>query len=424
MSLLKQGNIEQRLKILRSVSIFSETGEQSLQKIACLLSDLEVPEGELIFKKGDIGNSMYIIVEGAVKIHDNEYVFAILENSQVFGEYSLLDTEARSASVTTIKPTWLLRLDQEGFYEILASEINVTKGIIKVFIKRMRAQNQLEEKLANSYVEIQRQRDEIEAKNALLEQKNISITSSINYARRIQSALLPTEQKIRELLPENFILYKPRDIVSGDFYWISEVDDKVILAVADCTGHGVPGAFMSVAGDAYLNNIVNNEGEIMPSKILEKLHQHISTALKQTQNENKDGMDIAICSIDMKNKIMEFAGAKIPITYIQNNKLFHIKGDKMPIGGNYYDYYHTYHNHIIDIKDETIFYLFTDGYQDQFGGNENKKFMIKRLKEMVYENHLRPLSEQADLLNMELEEWMGENEQIDDILLIGCKIME
>jgi serine phosphatase RsbU (regulator of sigma subunit) len=415
--------LQERVTILKTVSIFSQSDEEALAKIAATVSDVWCGPNENIFQKGEAGSSMYIIVDGQVKVHDGDYVFATLGNRQVFGEYSLLDTEARSASVTTITSTQLLRLDQADLYDIMATQVNVTKGILKEFIKRMRFQNNLEERLALSNKEIQQQRDEIANKSALLEKKNRDITSSITYAKRIQNAVLPSPLKIHNIFPESFIFFKPRDIVSGDFYWYHQIDEyRSIVAAADCTGHGVPGAFMSIAGNAYLNQIVVFQGITSPDKVLDELHNTIKTNLKQEETENKDGMDITICLVDRQKKILEFAGAKNPLIYIQDNQLHYVKGDRMPIGGHQRDEDQVFTKHTISIDRPTVFYLFSDGYQDQFGGSQNKKFMTKRLRELLFDLHTCPMDEQHNKLEQTLDQWMEGVDQIDDVLVIGVKI--
>lgn len=415
--------LQVRVAILKSVSIFSQSDEESLEKIASVVTDMWFEPEQNVFEKGETGSSLYIIVSGKVRVHDGEYTFATLGERQVFGEYSLLDTEARSASITAVDKTHLLRLDQHDFYEIMASQINVTKGILKECIKRMRYQNNLEEKLALSNKEIQQQRDEIAHKNALLEKKNRDITASINYAKRIQTSVMPDAEKLSQIFSEAFILFKPRDIVSGDFYWFYKIDDhRSVVAIADCTGHGVPGALMSIAGNAYLNQIVKFQCIYSPDQILNELHKNIKEGLNQDETENKDGMDITICFLDTKKGILEFAGAKNPLVYIQNNELFHIKGDKFSIGGHQFAEVQLFTKHTVELTSTTTFYLFSDGYQDQFGGSENRKFMVRKLKDLLLELHHHPMDFQHQELERIFVEWKGETDQIDDVLIAGFKV--
>jgi serine phosphatase RsbU (regulator of sigma subunit) len=275
--------------------------------------------------------------------------------------------------------------------------------------------------------EILTQRDELEKNFELIESKNQHITASITYAQRIQAAMLTDTQNLQKLLPNSFILFKPRDIVSGDFYWFrkgknTDGEIKIMLAAVDCTGHGVPGAFMSMIGSNLLNQILAN-GTTSPELVLQELHQGITLALHQDNGENKDGMDMVFCTIDHQKQMMEVAGAKNPILYIQNGELHEIKGDRHPIGGkDKDDNARIFAKHTIAISQPTYLYLFTDGYQDQFGGKDNRKFMIKRMREMFLANYREPMPKQEIIFNQIIEDWKNGQHQIDDILLIGCAI--
>ncbi|ELR69463.1 serine/threonine protein kinase [Fulvivirga imtechensis AK7] len=264
--------------------------------------------------------------------------------------------------------------------------------------------------------------------NKKIHQQNLNITSSINYAQRIQQAMLPHLENIGELLPDHFVLFKPRDIVSGDFYWFSELPgdqpgevSNFGIAAVDCTGHGVPGAFMSMIGMNALNGIVNR-GINKTDQILENLHHDITSALRQEETGNRDGMDMALCLIKRNEKILEFSGAKNPLVYIQNNELHHIKGDVHSIGGGKKGKETRFTQHKIKIDQPTTVYIFSDGYVDQFGGLDNMKFMSKRFKQLLYDIHQLPLEEQKARLDKSFYEWKGDGRQIDDILVIGFRI--
>jgi serine phosphatase RsbU (regulator of sigma subunit) len=266
---------------------------------------------------------------------------------------------------------------------------------------------------------------EVVEKSKIIEKKNEDITASINYAFRIQDSMLPDEDKIQRILPELFILFKPRDIVSGDFYWFGEKDGKIIISAIDCTGHGVPGAFMSMIGDSHLNHIINMDGITSPDTILNKLHLRVRNSLKQAETLNRDGMDMAICTIDPYRKIMDCAGAKNPIIYIQDGVLTQIKGDKMPIGGEQREDQRIFTKHTVKLDRPTTVYMYTDGYQDQFGGPDNRKFMVTKLRELLFQIHEKPFTEQRQVLDETFENWKHipkEREQTDDTLVIGFKI--
>lgn len=254
-----------------------------------------------------------------------------------------------------------------------------------------------------------------------IEHKNINLTASIVYAKRIQDAMLSDVKKLNEILDDAFILFKPKDIVSGDFYWFGQKDDKFILAAIDCTGHGVPGAFMSMLGNSFLNQIVFNWGITSPEIILDKLSSEVQNALKQAETNNQDGMDMAICTIDLKTKSLEFAGAKNPLVYIKNGIAERIKGSRLPIGISY-DKESSFEKHLIEAGEPTCFYMFSDGYADQFGGPKASKFMIKKLQSLLVEIHKKPMETQKEILDKSICEWMKDEDQIDDILVIGFKM--
>ena len=265
---------------------------------------------------------------------------------------------------------------------------------------------------------------ELENQKEIIEKKNKDITSSINYAKRIQTAILPEISSVKKVLPDPFILFQPRDIVSGDFYWFSQVSEhKSIIAACDCTGHGVPGAFMSLIGNDILNETVNARNIHKPNEILHSLHTGVVNALNQEATDNRDGMDMTLCVIDKEKKQVHFAGAKNELIYIQNEKIFQLKGDKMPIGGERLDVERPFHKQTINTTVPTTFYMFSDGFQDQFGGEKGRKYMKKRFREFLVEIHKQPFDEQERILRLEFKAWLGiDYLQIDDVLVIGFKL--
>ena len=265
----------------------------------------------------------------------------------------------------------------------------------------------------------------VELKQAydIIEEKNRDITSSINYARRIQNAILPDPKEIRGLHNKCFVLYKPKDIVSGDFYWFSRRGSKLIITAGDCTGHGVPGALMSMLGISFLEEIVNRRGITDSDAILNELRTEIKNALHQkgTSNEAKDGMDISLCVIDITNNTIQYSGAYNNLYLIRDGNLIEYHADRMPIGiFDMPDKSYTVH----EIKSEPgdMIYLFSDGYADQFGGPNNKKFMYASLKEIFIKVHQLPLRKQKQNLENRFNEWKGDAGQIDDVLIIGYRI--
>ena len=269
--------------------------------------------------------------------------------------------------------------------------------------------------------EIEQQNEEIRTKNDQIEAKNKKITESINYAQRIQKAILPDHAAIKSLLPNSFVYYKPYQIVSGDFYWFGVVGKKIVYAAVDCTGHGVPGAFMSMIGSALLNEIVKQKEITESHVILNHLHVGIRDSLRQEETHNQDGMDMAIVVIDTETQQMDFSGAKNPLIYIQDGELHFVKGDRYPIGDVINKSERDFTKHTIQLDKATVCYMFSDGYQDQFGGPEKRKFMGKRLREMLLEHHQLDFDKQKQIYEKTLLDWIADTSQIDDVLLIGFK---
>ncbi len=280
----------------------------------------------------------------------------------------------------------------------------------------------LEQKVVERTQEVVRQKEEIEHQSERLEVLYKDITASIRYAKRLQDSILPQHEYIKSLLPESFVLFKPKDIVSGDFYWVQDAKDKVLFSAVDCTGHGVPGAFMSLIGANALTRIVGENGVEKPSVILDELNRLSSEALnKSTEgNEVRDGMDAAICSFDKKTNKLEYSGANNPLYLIRNNEVVQIKPDKFAIA-SFAPNSKNYTNHEVQIEKGDVIYLFSDGYADQFGGERGKKFMYKRFRSLLLEIKDKSPIEQKSILNATIEDWRGVHEQVDDILIIGVK---
>jgi serine phosphatase RsbU (regulator of sigma subunit) len=269
------------------------------------------------------------------------------------------------------------------------------------------------------------QQKQIKMQASILKEKNTQIIDSINYARRIQDSILLPETEIQKYLPEAFVFYKPKDIVSGDFYWFSKVDEKLVLAAVDCTGHGVPGAFMSMIGNMLLNEIVNERRITKPDEILRQLHKGITNALT-TNSEVKadDGMDVSLCTIDPRQKRFQFAGAKNHLYVIQGDKLKVLKASLHSIGGRPLrpDAVVEFTSYDFMYDDNTSIYMMSDGYMDQFGGLEDTKFNTTRFKEMLLENRNLSMNQQKEIIGRTLSEWKGNKEQVDDILVVGVKL--
>jgi CheY-like chemotaxis protein len=298
-----------------------------------------------------------------------------------------------------------------------------------VLIRQIRSKNKINTELAAKNKQIQDQAAEITAQRDLANKQKQNMTDSIEYAKRIQTALLPPAGFLRRSLPEHFILFKPRDIVSGDFYWLMNKDSKIIIAAADCTGHGVPGAFMSMLGTAFLNEIVNKIVEnkhvysLQANEILNQLRTYIIESLHQTgrTDETKDGIDIALCIIDYDTKQLQFAGAHSPLYHITNGELKIYKGDPMP-ASIHQNAEISFTNNEITVSDGDVIYLFSDGYHDQIGGPKKRKFMSRSFQELLLKIHQKPMDAQKQILDETIEAWKGSVMQIDDMLVIGLKL--
>lgn len=294
----------------------------------------------------------------------------------------------------------------------------------QIVIEKNELLNQKTDNLNAAYQKISLINDELNEFNKIIAAKNQSILASITYARRIQLALLPLRSTIDQFLRENFIFFRPRDIVSGDFYWFEVFEDKIYVAAVDCTGHGVPGALLSMLGSQGLTTILHQNHVKEVGKILQSLHYFILRSLQQQQTQSYDGMDVSLVCIDKKKKEISFAGAKNPLLYIQNGAINKIKGDKIAIGGSQQKHKIDFLEHKISYKDAPIHvYLYTDGFQDQFGGENGRKLMSKNFENQLFEMHTLGFNVQENYLDAFFSDWKGKNAQVDDVLVIGVHLV-
>ncbi len=370
-------------------------------------------------------------------LYEGDYTFEVKARN-------IYNTESSIAQYSfTVLPPWYRTI--WAYILFLIAGIFAILLIIKLYTKKLKRENEKLEQIVKERTaeirmqneeitaqrdEIQLQKDVVEKAKDKIELQQKSIMDSIHYASRIQEAVLPPDEYLNKILGEHFVLFKPRDIVSGDFYWATESGDKTVIVAADCTGHGVPGAFMSMLGMSFLNEIVNKDGILQANIILNRLRENVKKSLRQTgkENEAKDGMDIAVCIIDKTEMKVQYAGAYNPLLIIRNDEISRIKADRMPIG-IYLREKESFTNNIIDIKKGDLLYIFSDGYVDQFGGKSDSKIRSAKFKEILLENHKKPLDEQKAALVKFLEEWMDHTDstgrkykQVDDILVIGIEI--
>jgi serine phosphatase RsbU (regulator of sigma subunit) len=337
------------------------------------------------------------------------------------GEWS---EQCARITITIIPPFWRTT----WFYSLLIIVIiAIVYSYVKIREKQLIAEKQKLELMVDERTkEIEKQKDLLSKNNEELTRSNTLIRDSINYAKRIQDVVLPQVSEIKKHLPESFVFFKPRDTVSGDFYWISEQNNDLYIAVADSTGHGVPGAFMSLIGTTLLNEITHNTHNQMPVTILEKMNKGIIKALKQQNSDRMeiqdDGLDITLCKINKTQKTVQIASAQQSFFYIApNNEIEVIHGDMTSIGGSFNTNI-DFTNREFEYQAGARFYLFSDGFCDQFGGAENKKYQTARFKHLILDIQHLPMTKQLAVIETEFDTWKNDNRQTDDVLVLGFKL--
>lgn len=397
--------------------VYSQTAEEA--KLRAQLAEAEKKNKEYELQK----KQLEVVEKDAalkLKVEENQGLYDSLDDKEVRLRLVEKDAEVQKAHAEEQKAK---AKNAQNIRNYSIAAIFLVLIITLLIYRNSRQRKRANDALTSKNIEIEAQSNQLIVAYNEIEKKNKNITRSINYASRIQSAMLNRNDDLSEIVKNSFILFKPRDVVSGDFYWYEKIDNKIIIAAIDCTGHGVPGAFMSMLGANLMDQIVINEMESDPSKILMKLHEGVTQSLHQTHSENRDGMDAAICSIDTETNILTFAGAKNPLVYIKDNEVVRVKGDTSGIGGSFNSKKGIeFTNKTVEISSEMSFYIFSDGFADQFGGTGNKKYNPKKLREKLLEIHQLNFNEQETFLSKEFTDWKGECEQTDDVLIIGFRI--
>ena len=352
-------------------------------------------------------------------------IFNVTKSKQVADMQTKYETDKKEQENKILK----LEVKQRS-NQIVAATIGAFLLLVLavVLYRSNRRKHKTNKVLLSQKQEIEIQTEEIMAQRDMLEQQHKDIRDSINYARKIQTAILPLKEEISAALPEHFLFYQPRDIVSGDFYWFAKIgieSPKYVMAISDCTGHGVPGAFMSMIGNDLLNDIVKARQILAPDVILDLLHEGVRKALHQETGENTDGMDISLCVIDPQQKTVSYAGANSPLVYVQNGELTRVAPNKTSIGGSKTKTHKGFMAHSISYQDAPVMcYLYSDGYRDQFGGEKGKKFMRPRFLELVFYISQMNMQDQRRQVEETITDWMkqGGYDQMDDMLVMGFRL--
>jgi len=412
---------EERIKSIAELSIKDAEARAKQLELELMRKNKELAEDTLSRKLKAREDSLSIV---QYKIKQDSIAIELLEKDKKLIEIQRLQDKAN-----------------QRFYIIVGVTVIVFIAMLVIGlmfnIRRRKKHNLM---LAKTNKMIAEQNKNIELKNEELtdaflkiEEQNKDINSSIDYAVNIQKSLLPAQENLTKYFEDSFILFKPRDKVSGDFYWFKEAMitregekpiKKFFISAIDCTGHGVPGAFLSMMSFNLLDDIVEQKKIHNPAEILDELHVGVRKTLRQADTKNRDGMDMALCSYCPEKNILEFAGAKNPMIYMKDGKMHRVKGNVKPIGGIIYERSEIakFTNNSFEIDSPTTVYIFSDGFADQIGEETNRKLMTKFFRNLLMEIHKKPMSEQRDILSLFLKKWQGKAEQIDDIIVIGFKI--
>ena len=398
----------------KSLTISQEIGfPYNISQASRLLSE--------VYQKQDKGMKALEMYKLYIQMHDSIYNQEIQKTAaqqQARYEYK------KQKTIDDAAYDILLAVEQEEKekQKILAGAISIGLGLVVVFLlfvfNRLIITRKQKGVIEQQKAEVEQQKEVLELAHDELEEKNQEIMDSIVYAKRIQSAILPPIKLVKKYLQESFILYKPKDVVAGDFYWMENKDGKVLFAAADCTGHGVPGAMVSVVCNNGLNRSVREHGLTIPGEILDKTREIVVNEFEKSEEDVKDGMDIALCSIEgMK---LQYAGAYNPLWIIRNGEVLETKANKQPIGQ--FEKPEPYTTHSFDLEKGDAIYIFSDGYIDQFGGEKEKKFKAKAFRELLLNIQDKAMEEQKKSIDVAFETWKGDLEQIDDVCVIGVRV--
>jgi tetratricopeptide (TPR) repeat protein len=421
---------DQRLKYLNQAVSYGNKSIVNAEEMK-LLPTMKEAANTLMTVYNKLGNYKKAIEFAEILIAAQDSIFTKDKTRAIQEMSTKYETEKKQQQIE-LQESQLTTKDarikqQKTFRNALIGGLSAIVLIVIVVASAYRQKQKDNKKIMEQNEKILQTNEELKQLNETTIRQKDEIITSILYAQRIQSAILPPETYISELLNENFILYKPKEIVSGDFYWIKQVKHYIILVSADCTGHGVPGAFMSMLGISCLNEIVQRRELTRANQILNELRKEIKHSLRQSgkKEETRDGIDIALCVIDSKKNIMQYSGAHNPLYIISKNNgesvFKEIKADPMPVGVHISSD-KSFTNHEIQLEIGDTFYIFSDGFVDQIGGDRNHRFTNEKFKKLLLDIHDQPMHEQKEILEQTLKDWMGVHAQRDDILVIGARV--
>jgi tetratricopeptide (TPR) repeat protein len=368
-------------------SLFNEASSQQIKSLEALYQN-ERKQKEIELQKKEISKQK-------------------VKNNYLFGAIALVMLVA-----IILVRAYVIKRKNNKQLKLLNAEITEQKEMIEMKNEELNQQNE----------EISAQRDEIESQKSIIEIKNKNITASIAYALRIQQAILPDDRFFHSLFPDSFVLYKPKDIVSGDFYWVSSPRENLVMfAAIDCTGHGVPGAFMSIVGYNLLQKAISEKDLLEPASIINSMNNELFQLLRQKDKTVKDGMDMVLCCFNKDNMRLSFAGVRNSLLVIRNREVLQFKTDKHALGEAFHDSFTSYNQQLVQLEKGDTVYVYTDGFSDQFGGVERKKYSSRKLISSLLELQDMNMDQQKASLESEFELWKGVTEQIDDVLLMGVR---
>jgi serine phosphatase RsbU (regulator of sigma subunit)/Tfp pilus assembly protein PilF len=420
----------QRLKYLNQAVVYGNKSFEYASEMR-LLPTIRDAASILMTAYNLLGNKIKALENAGIIITTQDSMFTEDKTRAIQEMSARYETEKKQQQIELQKSQLLAKdakiKQQKTFRNALIGGLGAFILIIIIITYAYKQKRKDNKKILEQNEKILNANEELKQLNVTTNRQKDEIVSSILYAQRIQSAILPPDTYITELLNENFIFYKPKDIVSGDFYWIKQVNHYIILVAADCTGHGVPAAFLSVLGISCLNEIVQGREITQANQILNELRKEIKQSLRQTgkREESRDGIDIALCVIDTRKNEIQYSGANNPLYIISNNEgeplLKEINPDQMPVGVHFLTD-KSFTNHEIKLGIGDTFYIFSDGFVDQMGGDNNHRYKSEKFKQLLLKIYDQPLYEQKEILEQTLNDWMGLNPQTDDILVIGARV--